>query len=144
MDAPTLGWARVIGGWYLAIALAPLIPMLSMAQPPGGGTVVGCALLGVPALGLVVAPRRFIRLTIAMVSLLVGLSLPVSLATSQRWVALVGFGLLAVPLAVLIGIRRRMLVADDRDRVRERLDDLAPPAAAPGQPAPPPTLPEIP
>ena len=89
------------------------------------------------------APRTFIRSTILVVGLLIGFSLPISLAIGPRWVAMAGFGLLLVPLVLLVGIRRRMLEAAFQSRLRERMDEMVHPVD-PGQPAPPRTLREIP
>ena len=118
-----MGWARVIGAWYLAVALLPAAYAVWLTKPLSGGHVVGSALLGIPALGLIVFPRLFIRGTILVVGLLVGWSLPIVVISEPRWAGLIAGILLIVPLIFLIGIRRRLLKAAAQARISEHLAD---------------------
>jgi len=100
-------------------------------------------LLGLPALGVVLAPPIFLRSCITVVCLITGLSLPLSLASGPRWAALLGFAMLVVPLVPLIGIRRRMYKAAAQERLSKHLDGVILPAD-PGQRSPPSKLPGSP
>lgn len=95
----------MIGIWYLLLSVAPIVLQTPGDRPVG---LLGSFLLGGPALGLMIAPERFIRLMITVACFMGGLALPVALVSGSQSSAWLGFALIVAPVLLLVGARRRL------------------------------------
>jgi hypothetical protein len=109
---PAVWWAaRLCGLWLIAVGGYVLWSAhregLAIAIP---GLLVLCVFTGLPGLGLLIAPRFALRPTITILSILLGLGLPMALVTRTHdgrsvlaWLAFL------VPWMVLVVARYRFL-----------------------------------
>jgi hypothetical protein len=111
MVSPALWWiAQACGLWLIAMGAAALVLLRREGALPTNVMVAIAIPVALPALALLVAPRRALRLVVGLLSAVVGVGLPVALLGAARDVrALLIWLACLAPLLVLLWARYRFL-----------------------------------